>query len=44
MRAADIADRLRTAEDEVVAVVALYEQTHKGRRQVLAATERELAG
>jgi WS/DGAT/MGAT family acyltransferase len=42
MRAPDVIDRLKAAEDEVVAVVGLYENLHKQRRQVLAATEREL--
>jgi diacylglycerol O-acyltransferase / wax synthase len=42
MRAPDVVDRLAAAEDEVVAVVSLYENLHKQRRQVLAATEREL--
>ena len=39
MKAADIVDRLRSGDDATKAVVRLYEQTHKKRKSVLAATE-----
>ena len=44
MRSQDIRDRLSHAPDEIVAVVQLYESRHRGRRTVLQATERVLAG
>jgi hypothetical protein len=40
MRAADIVDRVRVADEATKAVVRLYEQRHGKRRTVLAATER----
>lgn len=44
MRAAEVVERLAEAPDETAAVVQLYEQTHKARRQILTASERQLAG
>jgi hypothetical protein len=40
--AADVVDRLGSEPDSAVALVQLYEQTHRRRRTVLAAAEREL--
>jgi hypothetical protein len=37
LTAADIIDRLSTADDSTLAVVELYETTHKRRQTVLAA-------
>jgi hypothetical protein len=42
--AADVVDRLASEPDSAVALVQLYEQTHRRRRTVLAAAERELRG
>jgi hypothetical protein len=42
MRVADIVARLGGASPEALATVQLYEQTHKQRRGVLTAVEREL--
>jgi len=42
MKAADIVDRLAGADEQLVAMVSLYETRHRGRRRVLAATERAL--
>jgi hypothetical protein len=39
MNAADIADRVKASDTTVKAVVRLYEQQHKKRKSVLAATE-----
>ena len=39
MRANDIAKRVRSGDDATKAVVRLYEQAHKKRKSVLAATE-----
>lgn len=42
MTAPAVVDRLAAETDAVVAVVALFEGTHRKRRSVLTATEREL--
>jgi hypothetical protein len=42
MRAVEVADRLRAAGPDLISVVRLYEAAHKGRRSVLAATDRAL--
>ena len=42
LAAADVVDRLTSESDSAVALVQLYEQTHRHRRTVLAAAEREL--
>jgi hypothetical protein len=43
MRAADVVDRLVVESEAALAVMVLYERSHKNRRTVLAAAERELA-
>ena len=43
MTARDIEQRLQSATTEEVAVVQLYEQTHKARQSVLRAAERRMA-
>jgi len=42
MRAGEIVERLREASSETLAAVQLYEQTHRQRRGVVSAVEREL--
>jgi hypothetical protein len=39
MKAADVVDRVRVSDPSVKAVVRLYEQQHKKRKSILAATE-----
>lgn len=39
MKAPDVVDRLRTADDATKAVVRLYEQTNKNRKSIITATE-----
>jgi uncharacterized protein DUF1298 len=43
MRAAEIVDRVAAAAEAELAVVRLYEDSHRRRREVLEATDRELA-
>jgi hypothetical protein len=42
LSAADVVDRLASEPDSAVALVQLYEQTHRHRRTVLDAAGREL--
>jgi hypothetical protein len=39
LKAADVADRLRASDAATKAIVRLYEQQHRKRRTVIAATE-----
>jgi outer membrane biosynthesis protein TonB len=43
LKAADVIDRLAAEDTAALSVVLLYERSHRARRSVIEATERELA-